>query len=62
MDDKWEYIFRSLIKQTQKISFDLSAGFESGIILPILLNSGIYINHIIINKINMRIALIMIQI
>ena len=47
--DKWGYIFRSLIKKTQKISFDLSGGFESRILLPILLNSGIDINHIIIN-------------
>ena len=38
-----------LIKKTQKISFDLSGGFESRILLPILLNSGIDINHIIIN-------------
>jgi len=47
--DKWGYIFRSLLKKTDNISFDLSGGFDSRILLSILLNSGIDMNNLIIN-------------
>lgn len=47
--DKWGYIFRSLLKKTDNISFDLSGGFDSRILLSILLNSGIEMNNLIIN-------------
>ena len=39
--DKWCYIFRSLKKQTDNISVDLSGGFDSRSTLSVLLNSGI---------------------
>lgn len=44
--DKWTYIFRSLIKKTDNISSDLSGGFDSRIVLSILLNSGLNLNKI----------------
>ena len=50
--DKWGYILRSLKKQTDNISADLSGGFDSRIILSILLNSGIDMNEIMINSMN----------
>ena len=48
--DKWAYILRSLTKQTDNISFDLSGGFETRTLLSILLNSGIDLNNIVINS------------
>ena len=39
--DKWGYILRSLKKKTDNISFDLSGGFDSRLLLTILLNSGV---------------------
>ena len=50
--DKWSYIIRSLKKQTNNILSDLSGGFDSRIILAILLNSGIDINKIFMHSIN----------
>ena len=47
--DKWCYIFRSLKKQINNISADLSGGFDSRILLSVLLNSGIDMNEIRIN-------------
>jgi hypothetical protein len=50
--DKWSYIIRSLKKQTNNILSDLSGGFDSRVILAVLLNSGIDINKLLINSIN----------
>jgi hypothetical protein len=50
--DKWGYIIRSLKKQTNNILSDLSGGFDTRIVLAILLNSGIDINKILIKSIN----------
>lgn len=50
--DKWSYIIRSLKKMTNNILSDLSGGFDSRILLAILLNSGIDINKILIHSIN----------
>ena len=50
--DKWGYIIRSLKKQTDNISCDLSGGFDSRATLSILLNSGIDLNKILINSAN----------
>ena len=50
--DKWSYIIRSLKKQTNNILSDLSGGFDSRVILAILLNSGIDINKLLITSIN----------
>ena len=47
--DKWGYIIRSLKKQTDNISTDLSGGFDTRVILSIFLNSGIDLNKILIN-------------
>ena len=47
--DKWCYIFRSLKKQINNVSADLSGGFDSRILLSILLNSGIDMNELRIN-------------
>ena len=38
--NKWAYIFRSLKKKTDNISCDLSGGFDTRIVLSIMLNSG----------------------
>ena len=46
--DKWAYIFRSLKKITDNVSFDLSGGFDTRTLLPILLNSGINLNEVLI--------------
>ena len=50
--DKWGYIIRSLKKQTDNISFDLSGGFDTRALLALFLNSNIDINHIFIRSIN----------
>jgi hypothetical protein len=47
---KWGYIFRSLIKQTDNVSSDLSGGFDTRTLLAILLNSGIEMNSLNINS------------
>ena len=49
--DKWGYILRSLKKQTDNISSDLSGGFDTRTLLSILLNSGIDMNEINVNSI-----------
>jgi hypothetical protein len=50
--NKWAYIFRSLKKKTNNISCDLSGGFDTRIVLSILLNSGIDLNEILIFSTN----------
>ena len=50
--DKWGFIIRSLYKLTDNIMFDLSGGFDSRLVLAILLNSGVNINDISINSNN----------
>ena len=47
--DKWTYIIRSLKKQTDNIYFDLTGGFDSRVILSIVLNSGLDINNMSFN-------------
>lgn len=49
--DKWGYIFRSLKKQTNNIYSDLSGGFDTRILLTILLCSGVNLNDIKISTI-----------
>ena len=44
--DKWGYIFRSLKKKTDNFYFDLSGGFDTRVLLSILLNSGINLKEI----------------
>ena len=44
--DKWGYILRSLKKKTNNISSDLTGGFDSRILLSIILNSGVNMNQI----------------
>ena len=48
--DKWGYIIRSLRNQTNNIFFDLSGGFDTRIILSLLLVSGINLKDILINS------------
>ena len=50
--DKWGYIFRSLKNKTDNIVMDLSGGFDTRVVLSILLNSGINLNSILINSVN----------
>lgn len=50
--DKWGFIFRSLKKQTDIISCDLSGGFDTRIVLSVLINSGINLNEILIHSVN----------
>ena len=50
--DKWGFIIRSLKKQTDNISSDLSGGIDSRIILSILLSQGLDTNKIFMNSIN----------
>lgn len=50
--DKWGYIIRSLKKQTNNILSDLTGGFDTRLVLAILLNSGIDINKLSFNSIN----------
>ena len=47
--DKWGYILRSLKRKTDKISIDLSGGFDTRLVLSILINSGVNFNNIRIN-------------
>ena len=47
--EKWGYIFRSLKNHTDNLSFDLSGGYDSRLILSILLNSGLDMNKILIH-------------
>ena len=49
--DKWGYIFRSLKKQTDNISADLSGGFDTRAMLTILLNSGVEMDELNIHSI-----------
>ena len=49
--DKWGYIIRSLLRKTKYITSDLSGGFDSRLVLSILINSGINIKKILINSI-----------
>ena len=49
--DKWGFIIRSLKKQINNISSDLSGGFDSRLTLSILLSSGVNIKEISINSI-----------
>ena len=48
--DKWGYILRSIKKKTDNIYSDLSGGFDTRIILSILLNSQIDLNDIYIKS------------
>ena len=48
--DKWGYILRSLKKQTDNISMDLSGGFDTRMVLSLLLNSGVNLNDILIKS------------
>ena len=50
--DKWGYIIRSLQKQTDNISSDLSGGLDTRMILSIILSSGIDLNKILIRSHN----------
>ena len=49
--NKWGYIFRSLKKQTDNISADLSGGFDTRTMITILLNSGIEMDKLNIHSI-----------
>ena len=48
--DKWGYIFRSLSRQTENLSFDLSGGFDTRTVLSILISSGLNLNKILIRS------------
>lgn len=48
--DKWGYILRSLSKQTDNLSFDLSGGFDTRTVLSILISSGINLNETFIKS------------
>ena len=48
--DKWGYIIRSLSKQTNNICADLSGGFDTRMLLAILLNSGVKLKDISIRS------------
>ena len=48
--DKWSFILRSLKKQTDNISIDLSGGFDTRTLLSIMLNTGIDLNEIYIHS------------
>ena len=47
--DKWGFILRSLKRQTDNISIDLSGGFDTRLVLSILINSEVNFNDIRIN-------------
>ena len=49
--DKWGYIFRSLLKQTDNVYLELSGGFDTRSVFSILKNSGVNLSNIIINSI-----------
>ena len=48
--DKWAYIIRSLKNKTNNIYSDLSGGFDTRLMLSILISSGIDLNEILINS------------
>ena len=48
--DKWGYIIRSLSKQTNNICVDLSRGFDTRMLLAVLLNSGVKLKDISIRS------------
>ena len=48
--DKWSFILRSLKKQTDNISIDLSGGFDTRTLLSIMLNTGIDLKEIYIRS------------
>ena len=48
--DKWGYIFRSLSRQTENFSFDLSGGFDTRTVLSILISSGLDLNKTFIRS------------
>ena len=48
--DKWGYIIRSLKNKTDNIYSDLSGGFDTRVMLSILVSSGINLSHILINS------------
>lgn len=50
--DKWGYIIRSLKKQTNNIYSDLSGGFDTRMVLAMILNSGVDLNDILIDSAN----------
>lgn len=50
--DKWGFIIRSLKKQTDNISFDLTGGFDTRSVLSVLLNSNIDLREVLIHSIN----------
>ena len=50
--DKWGYIFRSLKKKTNNFFTELSGGFDSRVVLSILLKSGIDKKDLLINSNN----------
>ena len=50
--DKWGYIIRSLKKQTDNFAFDLTGGFDTRLVLSLLLNSGINIKNTYIRSVN----------
>ena len=54
--DKWGYIIRSLNKLTDNICFDLSGGFDTRLVLALLLNSGVNINNILIHSTNDKLS------
>lgn len=49
---KWVNIFRSLKEKTNNLAFDLTGGFDSRIMIALLLSSNIDINKIKINSAN----------
>ena len=52
--DKWTYIIRSLKNITNNFYFDLTGGFDSRLVLSIILNSGIDINNLSFNSLKVN--------
>ena len=50
--DKWGYIIRSLKKQSDDFAFDLTGGFDTRLVLSLLINSGINIKNTYIRSVN----------